>query len=413
FSPNVVVLISNRRRSLLDDPGRWKKYWDEIKSWEKKVGPNRLLRTENNRYTLNNGRPIKLPVIHVNAMAKDLSALKDICLGEAGEQSQKSWKWKAPGSDHLNLYVQSRFYWDADQDLEALLDKYFTKFYGPAAEVMQKTFMTAEKTYNKLKLNPAQDLVQAKINKLSASVKYLEGLHKALKVAGKDTIYGKRIAFIISEYVPLDKVREEYKTAKNAPDPRADAPLVIGVDADSNKKPPVYHLKDIKTGKKPEHDTSFTVTWDDGNLIFDIKCEDDDMENLFVTDFVWDGDSVALLIETPFRSYYQIEVNPDGKVFDADRKVGVVQKWDSKVQVETEKGKNFWAVKVKIPVKTLENNRGDPYHYVVGPKPSKDRLWYFNIGRVRIRNHKRYGQTFIPTGGSYHKKEKFAKLVID
>ena len=41
------------------------------------------------------------------------------------------------GADHLNIYVTSRLLWDAKQDLPALLDDYYEKFYGPAASQMK------------------------------------------------------------------------------------------------------------------------------------------------------------------------------------------------------------------------------------------------------------------------------------
>ncbi len=99
------------------------------------------------------------------------------------------------------------------------------------------------------------------------------------------------------------------------------------------------------------------------SIIFDVKCEDSDMKSLFVTDDVWGGDSLAFLIETEGHAYYQVEVNPDGKIFDADREIGCVTRWKSQASTETEIGKDFWRIKLTIPIVTPENNAGDPYHY--------------------------------------------------
>ncbi|MHC4871878.1 MAG: DUF4838 domain-containing protein [Planctomycetota bacterium] len=410
FTPNVAVIICNRGRPLMDNDGHWENYWSEITGWAAKLGPNRLMRCENNRYTLNNGKPILFPAMHPRAMAKDLKALNGLCLGEYNEESQKKSRWKAPGSDHLNLYVNARFLWDADQDIEKVLDEYYKKFYGPAAPIMREAFDYAEKTFDELKYDTSS-LTQARINKLAASVKFLDLLEKAKKKAGADSIYGKRIAFIIKEYIPLDKTRKDLIAARNAPDPRKDAPVIVGVTA--GKKGASYTLSDIKTGEKPAEETSFSVSWEKDNLIFDVICKDSDMKNLFVTDDVWGGDSLAFLIETDKHSYYQLEVNPDGKIFDADRQVGVVTRWKSQASTEIEKGKDFWRVKLSIPIVTPEKNAGDPYHYVVGNKPTKKKMWYVNVGRTRVRKFKRSSQTFIPTGRTYHVKEKFAKLVIE
>jgi hypothetical protein len=40
----------------------------------------------------------------------------------------------------LNVYLTTRLWWEAGLDANALLDEYYTKFYGPAADEM-KTFV--------------------------------------------------------------------------------------------------------------------------------------------------------------------------------------------------------------------------------------------------------------------------------
>ncbi|MFW6170906.1 MAG: hypothetical protein ACODAD_10490 [Planctomycetota bacterium] len=38
-------------------------------------------------------------------------------------------------------------------------------------------------------------------------------------------------------------------------------------------------------------------------ILFDVLCQESDMENIPITRNVWGGDSVAILLETPFHSY--------------------------------------------------------------------------------------------------------------
>ncbi|MBI2193303.1 MAG: DUF4838 domain-containing protein [Planctomycetes bacterium] len=47
----------------------------------------------------------------------------------------------------LNLYICSRLAWDADADVDLLLEEFFTKFYGPAAEPMRRFWLAAERHY--------------------------------------------------------------------------------------------------------------------------------------------------------------------------------------------------------------------------------------------------------------------------
>jgi hypothetical protein len=176
-----------------------------------------------------------------------------------------------------------------------------------------------------------------------------------------------------------------------------------------------FVLVDLETGKNVRPKTRFKVRWDDeGAVIFEIKCDEPDMENLFVTDDVWSGDSVAILLETQGHAYYQIEVNPDGIVFDADRHGRMNQRWKSNATVETERGADFWSVIVRIPVVNAEEGAADPNHHVVGAKPGMDSPWYMNVGRSRVRPSGKTSWSFPHTGThSYHVPERFAKMVIE
>lgn len=203
---------------------------------------------------------------------------------------------------------------------------------------------------------------------------------------------------------------------------RANNPTVIARRSSSAEPPVEYRLREIVRGRI--HDiieTTFTVVWDDGALVFTFNCQEPDMENLFVTPQVWDGDSVAILLETPGHSYYQIEINPDGVVFDSDRGSRIRERWQSQAQVESRKTPDSWHLTVRIPVVTPAEGDADPNHNVAGPPPSVENPWHVNIGRVRIRTGEsgrnvhggKSAFAFVPTGGSYHVPEKFAKLIVE
>ena len=409
FSPNVAVFISNTGRPLLNDPERWKFYWARVEAWQKVLAPGRIMRVENNRYGLSR----TFPVIHTRAMAKDLRALKGISVGECCEEAQHRMRWHSPGFDHLTLYVQSRFLWDADQDVEALLREYYTLFYGPARQQMRAAFDFAEAVYNGAAKAVGGRHARSPGNVgLPGRIKFMEMLHAALKVAG-DTVYGERIQVTLDELGPLDELREQLKKEIEAGDPREKAPVAVGRDASRPGDPKTYELTEIETGKQPDIKTTFSVTWDKGILVFDIRCQDPDMKNLFVTEDVWGGDSVAILLETPSHAYYQIEVNPDGKLFDADRKIGLRTRWKSQAEVKTERGKDHWRVTVRVPIVEPVQGSMDPNHNVVGPKPSAEAPWHFNVGRARVRGQSKTAYTFSPTGTrTYHVPDKFGKLEI-
>lgn len=228
FGPNVAVFIANCGRPFLEDPQRWSSYWELIEGWQEKVVPGNIIRAENNLYTLKWGErgyvdPIGFPVIHPHAMAKDLEALKGISLGHWGEVSRinlgsgRQQIWKAPGLDHLNLYVQSRFLWDSEQNADSLLNEYYSLFYGPASQEMKGAFEYAEANLEYAENNfwcfidgPWRRGYCDENMDLSVRNHLLELLHAARQAAG-DSIYGARIQVVIDDLQPYDELLEEEK----------------------------------------------------------------------------------------------------------------------------------------------------------------------------------------------------------
>lgn len=414
FTPNVVVFVSNRARPLLDDPERWNAYQEQVEGWEALVADGNIMRVENNRYSLwgGTGKPVLFPVIHPRAMARDLRYLKGVSMGECCEESQSKMQWYAIGMDHLNLYVQSRYLWDAGRDINELLEEYYTLFYGPARDEMKAAIEFAEAKYSRTDRSRSRGRTDPRNAKMADRIRLVELLHTARKAAG-NTVFGERIQLLIDELPPLEQLRQERKEQSLKGDLRQQAPLAVGCDTESVCEPETYYLKGMVTGNEPDVETLFTVTWDRNHLVFDILCREPDMKNLFVAQDIWSGDNVALLLEPPGHAYYQIEIGPEGKVFDADRGSGVMERWISQAGVKTEHGTDYWRVKIRLPVVGEEDGAMDPNHFVVGPKPEAKTPWYFNVGRARVRNGKMITYGFSPTGKpSYHDQDRFARLEI-
>ena len=413
FTPNVLVFISNTRRPLMDDPAHWEAYWSRVEGWREKVAPGNIMRVENNRFGLWGG----FPVIHPHNMAKDLRALKGISRGECCEESQKRMRWHSPGKDHLTLYVQARFLWDADQDVDALLDEYFALFYGPARDAMKRAIEFAEANYSRTDKSRPGGRCNPLNVPLSVQVRLGELLLAAREKAG-DTVYGKRIQTIIDELTPLDELRQKLAEQAEAGDPRAKAPVVVAKNVSQVKNLKTYRLRErVWKAQKADQNTSFTVAWDKKALVFDVRCQEPDMRSVRVTRNVWDGDSVVILLEPPGHSYYHIEINPDGRVFDADRAGGgkITPRWESMTEVNTERGQDYWRVKVRIPIAIVgkEGAEGDPYNYVVGPEPGPGSEWFFNIARRRPRPGRRHPAIYSfapPQNYSLHVPDSFARL---
>lgn len=409
FSPNLGVMIANSMRPMLDDPVRWAAYWARIETWRRKIAPGNILRLENNRFSIwGDADRISFPIIHPHAMARDLKALKGISMGERGEVSQKNSRWHAPGIDHITMYVQARFLWDADQDIDALLHEYFTLFYGPAAASMQAAFTFAEQNLNRKDESRRGKGDPGNVT-LATKIRFRDLLANARHVAGS-TIYGERIQQIISELKPKEQVIAEHeKTRTTQAALRAKAPLAVGVTGADLGNAKAYPLRNNATGKEPAVQTTFRTGWDGTAICFDILCQEPEMKNLVVSGDVHSGDYIAVFLETPNHSFYHLEVNPDGVIVQGNPGPN----WKSLAEVKTERGGDFWRIQLRIPVVGNEEANADPNHRVAGAKPTAAEPWFFNVGRIRTKEGKTERHSFSPTGGGWHVPEKFGKLQID
>ncbi|MHC4871250.1 MAG: DUF4838 domain-containing protein [Planctomycetota bacterium] len=411
FSPNFVFFLAAHRPGL-DEEERWNERQDQIARWTHKLGPQRLIRNANNYYRM---------VIHPRSFARELKELKNVSLGDWGETrmrvkrpivGDKVVMWQEPGITHLNQYVNARMLWDADRDIEDLLDEYYKLYYGPAGPKMKIANDFAEAVY----VRKGRSYIE-----LKDTIRYFELVREARARVG-DSVYGRRVQMILDELEPLEKLKIKLKEEVKA-SMRPNARLIVGKDAGAGE-PEGYEMVDLKTGEKPGIKTTVKVQWKDSNVIFNIRCDDPDMANLFVTEDIWGGDSVGILLETDEHKYYQMEINPNGKIVSADREFGKVNlNWDAKANVEVSKGKDHWTVKVTIPVLSVKQGGMDPLHNVIGSKPTQDSPWYIFVGRVRLREGgegekgKRFMNTkqvfgLSKTGGSYHSLKDFAKLEI-
>jgi hypothetical protein len=411
----VAIKVSNSGRPKMNDPEHWADYTSRMERWKAKLVPGNLFRFENNLYHLwgkedgVRGAAISYPVLHPRAMAKDLKYLQGVALGGSGEVSQYRAKWQAIGLEHITLYVQSRFYWDADQDVDQVLNDYCTLFYGPAAKAMQEAIDFAESNLAYKDVSRGRGKGNPMNVSLNTALKFRDLLDKAKAAAG-DTIYGQRVQTVISDLQPKDELIAKYK-AKDTElaELRAKAPLAVGTEDADLSKATTYKLKANRGGKEAAPETTFQVGWDKNALLLDILCQEPDMKKLVVATDVVGGDYVAVSLETPNHTYYHLEINPDGRLAEGNPSPG----WKSRAEVKTEKGADFWRVQFRIPAVGDAEAHADPKHRVAGAKPTQAAPWFFNVGRLRMAGlEKPEQQAFSPTGGSWHIPTKFGRLEI-
>lgn len=408
LSPNLAVTINNLGRPRFVDDRAWDAYRDLVARWKAKVGPQRILRVENTRYGAN-----PIPAIHPRSIARDLASMRGISLGERNELRDNR---DLPASTHLNLYVMGRFYWDAGQDIEALLTEYYRLFYGPAADLIRTAFDFAEQhPLGRSDPFAVQGWFDTQVDILTNQVAFWEMVQVA-RVAAGDTVYGERVALLLSEAPKsVDALRAELETLQREGDPRANAVTAIARRAPlGDDALPRYFMVDRVTGETPPVETSFTLVWEDDALIVDVHCQEPDIDNLQTSASVMLGDNVAILLETPYHAHYHLEINPEGDLYDRAWGTSEAENWSSLAVIETSVEPDGWRVRARIPIMNIAEGQGDPLHFVVGGQPSEAQPWYFNIGRVRIHQGQRQTFLFSPTGGgNFHQPARFARLIVE
>jgi len=413
FTPNVAIKVSNSGRPKMNDPEHWADYTSRMDRWKAKVAPGNLFRFENNLYHLwgkegdVRGAAISYPVLHPRAMAKDLQYLNAVSLVGTGEVSQYRAKWQVMGLEHITLYVQSRFFWDADQNVDEVLNDYCTLFYGPAAKAMKEAIDFAESNLAYKDVSRGRGRGNPMNVSLATALKFRDLLDKAKAAAG-DSIYGQRVQAVISDLQPRVALIAKYKAIeKELAEFRAKAPLAVGTEGADLSRATSYKLKANRGGKEAAPETTFQVAWDKNALLLDILCKEPDMKKLVAATDVVSGDYVAVSLETPNHTYYHLEINPDGKLLEGNPSGN----WKSLAEVKAEKGADFWRVRLRIPAVGDAEAAADPKHRVAGSKPTKEAPWFFNVGRLRVAGlEATEQQAFSPTGGSWHIPAKFGRL---
>ena len=188
MSPNVAIVFC-RWRSWFTDPAEEQKYNDAIAAWKAKLPSGKVFiwdyylhaRPPGNTYT-------GIPVYFMAIIRRDLRSLKGVSGGDFIEV-QRNWPaWNLPyhalATNHLNCYLTARLYWDANQDVGAMLEEYYVKFYGPAASQMKTFVEYCEQNWPNAPGNP------------SIIAQMRTRLNAAIAAAAGTGIYADRIALV-------------------------------------------------------------------------------------------------------------------------------------------------------------------------------------------------------------------------
>jgi len=369
LSPNVAVMICKWRSNFIM-PSYKKIMRARIEKWRKKC--KNVYCWE---YYLQTWMPWRnLPIVFPHIISEDLQYLKKInCAGEFTES--ESWygnrphKILFPGMQHLNLYVTAKLYWDADQDVDKLLDEYFRLFYGPAEKEMKKFWLLAEKIRvdagkNKVAMNPPAVFPKSALDQLSSLLAAAEQKTKP------GTVYNKRVKLVANEFKAgrrtILQVFRKGPPTLTVPETANRGILTDGVLSEGIYKKLTPQIFVDKTGEAAAYKTYLYAAHDAENLYFAFINYEPEIKKLKTRstrrdqDMLWNDDCIEIyLCPNPKDrgKCYQFIVTAKGVVWDGRygfNKDGRPEiSWNSNIKARTQVQRNRWIMEVKIPLKDI------------------------------------------------------------
>ncbi|MCA1809697.1 MAG: DUF4838 domain-containing protein, partial [Lentisphaerae bacterium] len=212
MQPNVILNLCSIHRHTFNNPETWSYYTNMLASWQAVLPSGMIFKYEAYRHMDGDSSWHGVPVYFPRLIAQDLQYVKGQYMGDFLEISRDRNNY--PGNTdlaayHLNLYVTARLYWDADQDIDALLDDYYEKYYGPAAVQMKAFVEFCEQNWRTMKSS-------------EASMTTMLDLLRAAKLAAGASLYGQRIDMMEDFVQPLRELRDsmlDKYVAQNGQDP--------------------------------------------------------------------------------------------------------------------------------------------------------------------------------------------------
>ncbi len=216
MSPNIAVSITKARVNNWDNENQGDARRKIIDAWAEKT--EYIYTWEYYNWATMRPHLRDVPVLFSRYISDDLKYLRGKSKGEFIEAMDKDWLMHPPALNHLNIYLTGKLLWNADLDVDELLEDYYSKFYGPAREEMKAFWTLGEKTWT-------TDLEDRSIEIYYTlyTREIIDALHSYLKNAIDETpegsVYRKRVEFILSEFEPVVEKVRNYRIANKPSSP--------------------------------------------------------------------------------------------------------------------------------------------------------------------------------------------------
>lgn len=419
LEPNVAVMFCKSTAYHYSDVGRirndvlcpqWSKMTKNFFTWDYYC------------WDMDNPHLTGLPIFFSKWLDTEIKKLKGKSHG-AFIEAEKRYDFPYPEMNHLNIYLTGKLMWDADADINALLDDYYEKFYGPAAPEMKKFWTYAETLWTNMKVKDRSakaDLYKtlytpAALQKLKS---YLEAAQKAVK---SGSVYAKRIAKIQNHFYPyVDKISITQNRPNYIVKRIAEQPVVDGRSDDAIwQKANVFNFVRQTDAKFPAAATSARMLHDDNNLYILVEADEPAMNKLVANaksndslgaPYIWEDDALEIFIAPDRKhldSYAQIIMNTNGVFLDGwfglpkHYAKSYEFDWNSNATCRIGKTPAGWCMEIAIPLASLS---------VDG---EIDTQWAMNLCRDRTADIKERSSWAPTLSDNWHTPSRFGFVTLE
>lgn len=326
-----------------------------------------------------------------NVIAAHYRANRDKTVGSFINGTADHWP-----RQHLSLYVWLKTLWNPDLDVEAVIEGFVTRMYGPAAAPMRRLIAMQIKGWEESRW-PNAAFSPKTIYEISyprADVQRMETLlDEALVAAQADPLVTKRLEYVAKPLRAFFQQSAEYADGSGlktlnllqvAEDPvidgKLDDPAWEGVEA----LPFVMATK--KDQPQPQFPTTVQAVWTRQGVTFGFRMTEPEPEKLARdigaetrdAALIWWNDNVELFLDVTGEQtdYYQIIVNVNGAIADFH---GKDASWDGAgFRAATTVGEDFWSMEIYLPYAAFPEAKG----------PATGTVWTGNFTRHRVTDKK-------------------------
>ncbi|MFA6929285.1 MAG: DUF4838 domain-containing protein [Lentisphaeria bacterium] len=268
-------------------------------------------------------------------------------------------------------YAAGKLFWNADLDIDQLMQDTYLVYYGIASAPMLKYQQLRRELWETA---PGHALYGGPkryaycLTVPGAKERLLGYLGEAEKMAENDPILLKRIAndrqalqdFWITE---SDIMLKSMSAQNDIPITKLQGELLIDgqLSEESWRQAPfVTGFKNTRTGEAPTEETRIRILYDSDNWYIGIEAMTEHAWGKLRAEArdsdgnVWEDDSIETFIMPPGEDYYQLIVNSIGTLYDA--KLRIVD-FASKTELKTSVLEDRYVIEMRVPVNPMQKEK--------------------------------------------------------